>query len=227
MSGRNEVVDTILKELEQHGLKPVLLNGGKHHKIRWVGPQGERTFVTSVSPSDVRTKLNARAQVRRMLRDDGVALRVEPKPSILEKAMAVQPAPDPLGVRVAKLEAELNALTEMFLEQYAEHDPVIELAVKGATVRLRPEAPKTPETKPSRWDPAGRVPVHAPSRKRGAVQSAILGVMSFNEVSRAAELSRYVGRSPNHVTATLYNLQKKGLVEKLGRGEWRKLPQRP
>ena len=219
---RNEIVETVFKELEIHGLKPVLLSGGKHDKIKWNAHGRERCFIASVSPSDVRSRLNARAEVRRMLRDDGITIPEKPlKPSLLSQAMSVPPPMDPIGVRVARLEAEVNVLTEMFLEHFtrARQEPVIEMVVKGAEVRLRPEA----ETL-NRWEPTKSLPIHAPTRKKGAVEQAILNAMSFHEISTAPELARVVGRVASHINTTLYNLQKKGLVEKLGRGEWRKAP---
>lgn len=46
--------------------------GSKHLRIEIVGPLGTKTLFTSSSPSDHRTMLNLRSQVRRAARDIGL-----------------------------------------------------------------------------------------------------------------------------------------------------------
>ena len=236
MSKGNDVTETIVRELKLHGITPTLMNGGKHNKILWEAEGNKRVYVAPITPSDFRARLNARAEVRRMLREDGVSAVVETKPTVLERAMTVQAQPDPLGVRVAQLEAEVNALTEIVLEQLAmtPPQPVIEVSVQGATLKVVEPLAKAENAQPepvrtfahvNNWEPVkGPLPTPAPAGKKGAVMDAILKAMSFDRVHRASELVREVGRPSGHISSTLMYLEKKGLVEKLGRGEWRKLP---
>ena len=67
---RNQQLDAVLFELVQAGLEPeVVIN--KHVKVKWRTRAGAvRTCVVSSSTSDHRSAANARALVRRMLRQD-------------------------------------------------------------------------------------------------------------------------------------------------------------
>src|SRR6185312_8378296 len=105
MSGRNECVDVALSELSKYGLTGRVESRGKHLEVSWVY-QGVSRFVTvSATPSDRRSVLNTRADVRRTLRAQGV----EPLPA---KVIAVQkafslPTPNDTGaVRLATLERD-------------------------------------------------------------------------------------------------------------------------
>lgn len=78
MSSRErEMLKVVLRELAMHGItKPSTKSSGKGHTlIQWTGPNGhQRTEVIPSSPGDSSKHaiLNARAQVRRRLRADGL-----------------------------------------------------------------------------------------------------------------------------------------------------------
>lgn len=73
---RNNDVVAVIRELEGHGVKPEIELTGKHVKIKWQQAGRNLMITCSRSPSDHRSAMNARAQARRMLRENvGVAQR--------------------------------------------------------------------------------------------------------------------------------------------------------
>jgi hypothetical protein len=98
---KNDCLDAVLSELHAAGVRDIShANGGRHRQIRWTGPNGDvRVYNVSfgTTSSDHRSAANARADVRRMLREDG--LLVDRPPA----------APRPLD-RVSRLEQRIAAL---------------------------------------------------------------------------------------------------------------------
>jgi hypothetical protein len=71
MNRASELVDDAVTLLRNHGLVPTVANGGKHVRVRWFD-QGRRfTLFIPASPSDRRSRLNSRAVLRRILRNNG------------------------------------------------------------------------------------------------------------------------------------------------------------
>lgn len=91
-------------ELSIAGIRDVITSyGGKHLQIRWITDRGERIYTMPTTPSDVRSEANTRADIRRMLREDGYLTPVNrPLPSRLPS----------LAERIANLERRLTALEE-------------------------------------------------------------------------------------------------------------------
>lgn len=100
---RSSAYAPILDELRRAGAKDVtLLQRTRHPRLQWVGVHGPRFYVLPGSPSDWRSLANARADVRRILRQDGMLPVEAPKPPR-------QPTPvERLRRRVKELEAELR-----------------------------------------------------------------------------------------------------------------------
>jgi hypothetical protein len=69
MNRGNQLLDDALVMLARHGHKPVVSNGGKHTKVRWVDRGRRFTLVLSRSPSDENARQAARATLRRLLRN--------------------------------------------------------------------------------------------------------------------------------------------------------------
>jgi hypothetical protein len=101
---RNREVEVVLRELARWRLpdKPSISNGGRHVRISWRLPTGqERTATVSSTPSDWRGARNSRADVRRVLRADGIQLKVRArrprtarlKPIAVDKPTTPAPAP--------------------------------------------------------------------------------------------------------------------------------------
>lgn len=64
---RNECLSAVISELETHSIRYHVHMAGKHIKVRY-GPDLEFLQVVSLTPSDGRSKLNARSDIRRALR---------------------------------------------------------------------------------------------------------------------------------------------------------------
>jgi hypothetical protein len=69
MSRGNGIVRMTLDLLKENGFTPTVRNGGKHLKIRWHDGNRSFTVVVSRSPSDRKAAKNARATLRRILRN--------------------------------------------------------------------------------------------------------------------------------------------------------------
>jgi hypothetical protein len=104
---KNECLEIALRELEAVGVRDIeQAHGGKHLQLRWrVNGRDTRVYTLPCTPSDVRSSQNVRADIRRLLRDDGVQTTA-PKPPVVKQ-------PDRLTLmerRIAALEqAVLNS----------------------------------------------------------------------------------------------------------------------
>jgi hypothetical protein len=107
---RNPCLEAVLRELEAVGIRDVeQIHGGKHWQVRWrVNGHGLRVYSVPCSPSDWRSPYNARAQVRRLLREDGILTAPERPASI-----ATPPSPAPKPDRIAELERRVQALEDL------------------------------------------------------------------------------------------------------------------
>lgn len=113
--GRLDHIRIVQDELRRYGLASTLERTGSGHcAITWMGFKGPRTYVQSYSPSDnARTALNARAQVRRMLREDGHEPPRQRERTALERLTTPGQPVDPLARRVAQLEYEMALMLDV------------------------------------------------------------------------------------------------------------------
>ena len=106
---KNPCLEAALDELDKAGIRDVVrAHGSKHLQLRFKSNGYERMCVIPVSPSDVRSAINTRAQVRKILREDGVLVTAE-------RRSAPTKAPDRvvrLEQRVAALEQQLAVLSK-------------------------------------------------------------------------------------------------------------------
>ena len=118
----NPCLQAALGELEAAGIRDIeTVHGGKHPQIRWrMNGHGLRVFSVPGSPSDWRSPRNVRANVRRILRADGVLPPPPPKP----------PAPPKPPDRIAELERRVGAL-EQELERLRPHAAGPAMTKKG------------------------------------------------------------------------------------------------
>ncbi len=82
---RNECLRAALHELESAGIRNVeQAYGGKHLQLRWsVNGHIRRVYTMPATPGDtIRGPRNARADVRRMLREDGVLQQTKTQPPV-------------------------------------------------------------------------------------------------------------------------------------------------
>jgi hypothetical protein len=99
-------MEVALHELDAVGVRDVQqIHGGKHPQLRWQANGALRVYTLPGSPSDVRASRNVRAEIRRLLREDGLLATPErPEP---------EPAPPPPKIdRFAELERRVAALEE-------------------------------------------------------------------------------------------------------------------
>jgi hypothetical protein len=104
---RNECLAAALRELDAVGIRDVeQAHGGKHPQLRW---RGLRVYTLPGSPGDRRSLHNVRAEIRRMLKEDGVLTtpeRSEPEP----------PRSPPKIDRLAELERQVAAQGALLAE---------------------------------------------------------------------------------------------------------------
>lgn len=104
---KNECLEIALRELKAAGVRDVeQAHGGKHLQLRWrVNGREVRFYTLPCTPSDIRSPHNVRADIRRLLREDGV-LTMAPKPPVFKQ-------PDRFTLlerRVAALERDVHQL---------------------------------------------------------------------------------------------------------------------
>jgi hypothetical protein len=99
---KNPCLEAALRELNAAGIRDVERSyGGKHLQLRWrANGHGLRMYSLALTPSDWRGPRNAAADIRRMLKEDGMLTSAAPKPP---------PPPKPVD-RISRLEARVAAL---------------------------------------------------------------------------------------------------------------------
>jgi hypothetical protein len=102
---KNPCLEAALGELAKVGIRDVTRSyGGKHLQIRWRSANGAaRVYSLPLTPSDFRSASNTRADIRRILREDGLLITAERKP----------PTPKPPD-RITLLERRVAALEQLF-----------------------------------------------------------------------------------------------------------------
>jgi hypothetical protein len=106
----NSCLQAALDELDAAGIRDVARShGGKHLQLRWrVNGHGVvRMYSLPVTPSDYRAAANCRADIRRMLREDGL-LMTAPTPRPPKQPDRITT----LERRVAALERTIAALSK-------------------------------------------------------------------------------------------------------------------
>jgi hypothetical protein len=81
---KNPCLETALRALADAGVRDVAqVHGGKHLQLRWkVNGHALRVYTIPVTPSDWRSEHNTRADVRRLLREDGVGIAEKSEPAV-------------------------------------------------------------------------------------------------------------------------------------------------
>lgn len=103
---RNPCLEIALRELAAVGIRDVeQARGGKHWQVRWSNGHGLRIYSLPGTPGDWRSPHNVRADIRRMLREDGLLVTPErPEPT---------PTPTPKPDRLVELERRMQALEDL------------------------------------------------------------------------------------------------------------------
>jgi hypothetical protein len=71
MRRSTEILRACTDVLDELGVS-YTIERGRHLKVRWNYAGHSRTYVLSITPSDVRVRKNVRADMRRLLRQDRV-----------------------------------------------------------------------------------------------------------------------------------------------------------
>jgi hypothetical protein len=109
MTRRNPCLDAALRELDAAGIRDVeRAYGGKHLQLRWqANGHGTRMYSVPLTTSDWRSPRNTAADIRRLLKEDGMLTAAPPKPPL--------PSPKPPD-RISQLEARVAALESALRE---------------------------------------------------------------------------------------------------------------
>jgi hypothetical protein len=103
----NTCLTAAIDELAPAGIRDVRhAPGGKHRQLGWVSPNGSPRFcnVSVGSPSDSRSIANTRANVRRILKADGLLVdRAPPAPWQLSQIEKLEQRVTALELEVAQL----------------------------------------------------------------------------------------------------------------------------
>src|SRR5437016_5932371 len=95
---RNAALDAAVRTLQEAGVHDYeIAKGSKHLQIRWRANGGQRFYALGSTPSDWRAPHNVRAEIRRMLKNDGLLTTPEPE-------RPAPPRPPTLEQRVTRLE---------------------------------------------------------------------------------------------------------------------------
>ena len=126
---KENLLEHALETLDSVGIsgkQRVVWHGTKHDRISWYYNGQKRSFTVPISPSDHRSSLNNKAQLRRLLRQDGLLVR---KKSVAEKPHPIQEK----GRGVSKdIDRRLKAIEDGLVElnkriKAAEGDTLIEM----------------------------------------------------------------------------------------------------
>lgn len=218
---KNDCVEAVLSELERFGLKGVVGDRGKHLEIRWQYSDGRERFqIVPSTPSDNRGALNARGDVRRRLREDGV----QPPPAeVIQFNRALNlPKPEDFGVvRLAKLEKDFETLLDITVELNCQLSTLQE-RLSNAKVSISfdiPSAPTLPAVAPVEAAKLVTTKQHGGRRK-----DKILKVLAPGGWVETAEIIRLTGLRQKDVYSGLAYMKKIGELEGDGRGNYRVVP---
>lgn len=210
--GREDALSLISSEFKLWGVKFAIDHtGSNHYRLQWqVTPDKEvRTYFIAKTPSDGRGTLNARAEIRRLFKADGLILKEQcarPKP-VLQKALAIPEPVERDADQIRMLRAEVGDLSEMLLEAVTTITAIVKdlaAAQSAAIAAPPPPAPAPVEPKPS-----------------------VRSVKTIDFVSDAWSSTEAIARDmelpANIAYRKLYYLAKQQVIELSG-GRWRKKP---
>lgn len=233
---RNEVTDLLLETLSKYGLKGIVSDRTKHLEVSWEGIAGPRFVIAPRTPSDWRSALNCRSDLRKMLRKDNQPL-MEDKPTSFQKAMSLpQESIVTIATRERALQKDVEVLCELVLELQDQNNELrqdvrslleqmkdvtvvstVMSTVKFAGQQVVEEHPvlqlkETPVIKPR----------ERPSGER------LLEILSFTWKDIGEILQEMgihtLGPESRPVRSRLQYYKKIGLVENGARGMWRRKP---
>lgn len=187
--------------------------GTSHIELRWrVSPDKEiRSYFISSTPSDHRGWLNARSDIRRLFRSDGLELKEphkKPKPSVLQKALSLPVPIESDADQIKIMRAELADLTDLVLD------------MSSIITLLREHIINTPEEPDAdRRDESNVIEITRRSISRSIKTLEHIGE-GWNSLDAIAQS---MGLPPRLAYRKLYYERSKGTVEQSG-DRWRRKP---
>lgn len=227
---RNEVTDLLLEELDKYGLKGTISDRGKHLEVSWETSQGSRFVIAPKTPSDWRSGLNTRSDLRKMLRTDNIPLKQESATSF-QRAMSLPK--EPLVTQIARdkiLQRDLETLADLVLELQDQNNA---LQQQVSTLLSKLDSVTVVSTVMSTVSFAGQQvldqskqiePKPIERHERVSSNEIVLSNVGFEWTTRQEILKKSAGLSLPVVSQCLIRLRKRGLVENGLRGMWRRLP---
>jgi hypothetical protein len=198
---KNDCLDAALRELSQVGIRPRRQDDRRHVFLEWDVPGGKRRqYTVPKTPSDWRARLNARSDVRRLIREDALDVAHAQK-SALAKALELPPiplAPERPDERLIRLERDQEALIDLVgdlsaeIRELSSNQPKIELSINGVPMRVEPVPVPSPVPAPAQVKPI---------LSRGC-HGYLVSLMS-EEWIRVKDLAEKSGLSPANVSVTL------------------------
>jgi len=196
------------RELRNAGIKPeILRTEGGHMRIVFEAGGKPQTILTSWTPSDHRSTLNARARIRKILRSSGALDKAVPVGK-LDKALSLPAPTEPFMERIAQLEHDVAMLLDM-LSLVADH----------AGVDLEPPAPP-PEVPPSLV--LTTLATEVVTKSYAKMDDLLAGVgFTWTPIR---EIEAHSGRGRARTASALQYMKAKGMIERGARGMWRRVP---
>lgn len=221
---RNEHVALLLDELKRYGIKGQVGERGKHLEVAWETALGHRFVVCAKTPSDWRGGMNARSELRKLLRADGLS----PKPAELSFQRAMSLPEKPLFTPAEKeknLHNDVEALTDMVFELQAQLDNMRDVVREVIREQL---SALTVVSKVSLGEQPGAVEQLFSMKSEPALaelktkQQMIAELLSyqFSPVSSIIEQAKDITTAAS-VRSTLQRLRREGIAENGLRGMWR------
>src|SRR3990172_7021613 len=137
---KSETIIAAERELSLYNIKSNLEYTSHHVKVTWLSPKGEpRCYLTTINESDPRAKLNARAQVRRILKNDGVFNTLKENIKTLNHALTtpVIVTPEPITNRLKRMEDDIAGLIDIVHDLMSRNSiPFDTLTIAGKNYQL-------------------------------------------------------------------------------------------
>lgn len=221
MAQRQEHLELMLEELEKYGLVGEISERGKHLEIAWQSPAGRRFIIAPRTPSDWRSSMNCRSDMRKLLRADNLQ-PVSVSNLSFQKAMALPK--EPVLPKEQLIQKDVEALTELVFELQGQIDSMkqyIATALReqlmSMTVVSRVEFQQPKVKLPKEVRETYAEMMAKPVRKTDLVWSLLSS--NWKEVRSLVDET---GINRAHINTILQKFRREGKVENGLRGQWRR-----
>lgn len=230
---RHEIIDLLMEEIERYGLKGEVNDRSKHLEFSWEGPHGRRFIIVAKTPGDHRASLNSRADLRRMLKADGLSIVKPSQTALFAKAMSLPKAPyfTP-DDRFKIMSNDVETLTDLVVFQQdviaSLQRSILALENKFSTMKVTTQVSFTEQVVAAEAaQPVEQVIIRNYgdqdwTPRKGSNQRAVLDTLTTQWCS-AVEISGLVDVGLKQVNTILSKLKKAGYAENslVSRGYWR------